>query len=240
MNGKSDTASLPATRLARCAALTLLPFLALAMPASADLMQGAKLAPMHLEILAAGDPNASAKKAKKCVKCHGKTGVSDDDEIPNLAGQRASYIYKQLMEYKNNAREGGRMNKTARKLSEQDIANLAQFYAAQTLTPMAGVAKPAATPALVDKGDAGRGVTACADCHGADGLGKDADYDAPGLAGMSPIYFVETMQAFKTGERANDPDEVMRKSAKDLTDEEIEALSAYYLALGQRKPIPVE
>lgn len=237
---KKDTTSLPPTHLRRGAALAVLPFLALAMPASADLMEGAKLAPSHQETLAAGNPDASAKKAKKCVKCHGKTGVSDDDEIPNLAGQRASYTYKQLMDYKNNHRDGGRMNKTARKLSMQDIANLSQFYAAQTLTTMPGVSKPSSTPALVDKGDPGRDLTACADCHGADGLGKDADYDAPGLAGMSPIYFVETMQAFKSGERANDPDEVMRKSAKALTDEEIEALSSYYLALGQRKPIPMD
>jgi cytochrome c553 len=240
MNRKTDTTPRQRSHGRKDIVLTLLPLLMLAAPVSADLMQGAKLAPKHQEILAGGDPAGSAKKAKKCVKCHGETGVSDDDEIPNIAGQSASYVYKQLMDYKTGTREGGRMSKTARKLSEQDIANMAQFHAAQTLTPMPGVAKPASTPALVDKGDAGRGLTACADCHGADGLGKDADYDAPGLAGMSPVYFVETMQAFKSGERANDPDEVMRQSAKALSDAEIKALSAYYLALGQRKAISIE
>jgi len=208
--------------------------------ASAELMAGAKLAPAHAQILAGGDPANVGKAGRKCVKCHGKTGVSDDDEIPNLAGQVASYTYKQLMEYKDGTRDGGRMNKTARKLSEQDIANLSQFYAGQTLTPMDGVSKPTSAPALVDKGDSGRDITACADCHGADGMGKKGDYDAPGIAGMSPIYFVETMQAFKNGDRANDPDEVMRKPAKALSDEEIEALAAYYLALGQREPIPYD
>ncbi|MCB1802031.1 MAG: c-type cytochrome [Gammaproteobacteria bacterium] len=189
-------------------------------------------------MLASADPGrVDAKQLKKCAKCHGDEGVSDDPEVPHLAGQSAAYMYKQLQDFKADAREGGRMNKTAKKLSDQEMADLVALYAGKSLPEEAGVSVPDA-PALVSAGDAARGIDSCADCHGADGRGKKDKYEAPALAGMPKLFFTTTMKAFRSGERANDADGVMGKAAKQLSDDEIASLAGYYLALGKRKALP--
>ena len=129
------------------------------------------------------------------------------------------------------------MNKTARKLNDQQMGDLVAYYAAKSLPAQDGVSVPAA-PGLVGDGDAGRGMHACADCHGSDGRGKKDKYDAPALAGMPLDYFIYSMESFREGERANDADGVMGKAAKDLSDDEIATLADYYLALGKRTPMP--
>lgn len=188
--------------------------------------------------LAAADPSrVTPKLMKKCKKCHYETGVSDDPEIPHLAGQTASYMYKQLQDFKADRRDGGRMNKTAKKLSDQQMADLVVYYAAKSLPEEDGVSAPAA-PGLVSDGDAGRSIDACADCHGSDGRGKKDQYDAPALAGMPYDYFIYAMESFRDGERANDADGVMGKAAKPLGDDEIASLAGYYLALGKRNRMP--
>lgn len=193
---------------------------------------------------AIGDPLAAAdtsrvtnKLLKKCKKCHTGEGISDDPEVPHLAGQRATYMYKQLQDFKADKRDGGRMNKTAKKLSDEQMADLVTLYAGNTLPAQDGVSVPAA-PGLVTTGDAGRDIDACGDCHGDDGHGKKDKYDAPALAGMPLGYFSLAMEAFREGERANDADGVMRKAAKNLSDDEIASLAQYYLALGKREPMP--
>ncbi|MCG6967939.1 MAG: c-type cytochrome [Chromatiaceae bacterium] len=188
-------------------------------------------------LLASADPQRAEAMVKKCAKCHGDGGVSDDSEIPHLAAQSASYLLKQLQDFKADTREGGRMNKTAKKLDDQQMADLAALFNARELPAMPGVSA-ASAPALVSGGDKARGVDACADCHGADGRGKRDKYDAPALAGMPLSYFVTTMQAFRDGTRGNDRDGVMREGAKALSDAEIDTLASYYLALGGREPAP--
>lgn len=189
-------------------------------------------------LLASADPSrVTPKLMKKCTKCHNEDGVSDDPETPHLAGQGASYLYKQLQDFKADARDGGRMNKTAKKLSDQQMADLVTLYAAKPLPEQDGVSVPEA-PALVSAGDAGRGIDACGDCHGPDGRGKKDKYDAPALAGMPLAYFQLQMEAFRDGERTNDADGVMGKAAKPLSDDEIASLADYYRALGKREPIP--
>jgi cytochrome c553 len=199
--------------------------------------QGAGWTPEQEQTLAAGDPEQGKALADKCSRCHGEAGVSDDDEVPHLAGQNPRYIFKQLRDFAADAREGGRMNKTARKLSEADMANLAVMFSAMSLPPMADQPVPPA-PSLVTDGDPGRKLTACAECHGADGRGKSADYDAPALTGMPYDYFVASMQAFRDGSRSNDLDGVMRAAAQATTEPEIQALAEYYLALGKRQRLP--
>lgn len=189
-------------------------------------------------VLNAADPSrVTPKLLKKCKKCHTAEGISDDPEVPHLAGQRASYMYKQLQDFKADARDGGRMNKTAKKLSDQQMADLVTLYAGNALPEQGGVAVPD-TPGLVSGGDSGRGIDACGGCHGDDGRGMMDKYDAPALAGMPLGYFTLAMEAFRDGERSNDADGVMGKAAKGLSDDEIATLAHYYLALGKREPLP--
>lgn len=204
--------------------------------AAPNIGMAATLTPEHQQLIDAADPQRVAKKANKCAKCHGDGGISDDPEMPHLVGQPASYLLKQLQDFRNDAREGGRMNKAAKRLSDQDMADLAVHFAATELPPNASAPAPA-EPTLVSTGDAARNIKACSDCHAADGKGKNDKHDAPALRGMTYDYFVMSMQSFRDGSRANDTDALMRNAAKPLSDAEISELATYYLALGQRKRV---
>ena len=200
---------------------------------------GTKLTDEHIAMLANGDPTKVKKAIKKCAKCHGDTGISDDDEIPHLVGLDNEYLFRQLLDFKADLRDGGRMNKLVRKLDDNELASLAVFYSANTLPAVEGVT-PLPKPMLVSDGDAGRGLKACAECHGDDGLGKRDEYNSPALAGMPYDYFVSTMQGFQDGSRANDSDGVMRKIAKAMNADEISSLAEYYMALGKRKRMNID
>ena len=184
--------------------------------------------------LAQADAQRAQAKLKKCARCHGTNGVSEDADIPHLAGQPASYLFNQIQHFAADKRDGGRMNKMVRKLDEQMRADLAKYYSMQSLPSQNGVT-PYTPPALVSEGDAGRGLDACASCHGDDGRGSKDKYDAPALAGMPKVYFVSSMTGFTDGSRTTDKDQVMQKIAKALDASEFEKLASYYVALGQRQ-----
>jgi len=183
--------------------------------------------------LAQADAQRAQAKLKKCARCHGDNGVSEDAEIPHLAGQPASYLFTQIQHFVADRRDGGRMNKMVRKLDEQMRADLAKYYSTQELPPQGGVNPPPAPP-LVSTGDAGRKLDSCASCHGDEGLGKKDTYDAPALAGMPKTYFSSSMISFADGSRATDENAIMQEVAKALSTAEIESLASYYLALGKR------
>ena len=83
-------------------------------------------------VLQAADIEAGkAKAATVCAACHGATGVSVSDTIPNLAAQRAGYLEAQLKVLKDGTRKNPVMNAIAAQLSPDDIANVAAYFAAQ-------------------------------------------------------------------------------------------------------------
>lgn len=191
--------------------------------------------PASLSAALADMPRGDAARGKQlhhdqfCASCHGAVGEPLTMNWPSLAGQRAEYSYKMLLDYQSRLRrEDARadvMVVSVRGLTRQDMADLASFYAAQPLPAASGQAD-AATKTLVRKGDPARLVTPCASCHGLHGQG--GINESPALAGMSPDYFVRTMKAYRDGHRSNDSAQAMRAFAKSLTDAEIAALASYY------------
>ena len=166
-------------------------------------------------------------KESKCAKCHGDAGVSDDPEDVNIAGMRASYIYKQLKDYQDKNRDDKDMYKKTRNLDEQQMADLAVWFASQEPAPVAEDRNTdPAILRLVYHGDPRRLLKACASCHGRDGRG--GQFDHPALAGQYPEYLVYTLTEFKEEDRTNDIYSRMRHIAAALTEEEIEALAGYY------------
>lgn len=162
---------------------------------------------------------------KKCTKCHGDAGISEDDDDINLAGQVSSYILKQLLDYKSEHREERSMKKAVRKLDEQEMADLAQYYGSLPLP------EPAHTITgdvmkLVKKGDHTRMLKSCNSCHGQRGQG-DA-FETPSLNGQKKTYFIDTIVEMQDDDRTNDIYSRMREIAKVLTEAEIEALASYY------------
>ncbi|MEZ5900620.1 MAG: cytochrome c [Hyphomicrobiaceae bacterium] len=78
---------------------------------------------------AAGDPAAGKKKALMCTACHGANGIATLPEAPNLAGQNATYMIKALHDFKTGERKNAQMSVVVGTLSDQDIADLAAYFA---------------------------------------------------------------------------------------------------------------
>lgn len=194
-----------------------------------------KWTPASLRVALSEMPAGDVSKGKVlhndlfCASCHGVAGEALTPNWPSLAGQRAEYTYKMLLDYHSGLRRederAGVMNAVAEMLSKQDMADLAAFYAAQSL-PAAAHAADAATAQLIRRGEPSRLVTPCASCHGLHGQG--GINETPALAGLPRDYFIRTMQHYRDGSRHNDALQAMRAFAKPLTDAEIMALADYY------------
>lgn len=185
---------------------------------------------------AKGDPAKGQATAAMCAGCHGPDGNSVAPVNPSLAGQHKDYIVKQLSNFK--AAEGKPatrnnpiMNGMVAALAEEDMHNVAAWFSSQKLKP--AVAKDEKLVAIGQKlwrgGDLAKNVPACAGCHGAAGAGLPAQY--PRLAGQFPEYTEAQLKAFRSGERANDAEKVMRMIAAKMTDEEIKAVADYAAGL---------
>lgn len=181
-----------------------------------------------LDAIESGDAKRGKKVAAehKCKKCHGKTGISDEDDTPSIAGQVPAYHFKQLMDYKYETREEKTMTKRARKLSAQDMADLAAWFGSQESEQRGGTKIRLAIPKLVTHGDPKRFLLPCNVCHGKEGEGMGVQ--VPAISGQKQEAFVDTMTYFRDGDRENDEYGRMRFIAQQLTEEEIEQLAKYY------------
>lgn len=172
-----------------------------------------------------------------CNDCHGRGGSRPDrDKHPTLAAQVAAYTYKQLRDYKDGKRENRRMQEAVERLTDEQLAALAQWYADQPI-PSVEVddedTVSEATLELVFRGDKKRLIQPCASCHGPRGEG--AIIDVPAIAGQNVKYFVETMKDYARDKRTNDVYSRMRIIAKALSREEINELAVYYARLGNEQ-----
>jgi cytochrome c553 len=188
-----------------------------------------------------GDPQAGEQKAAACAACHGQDGNSAAAANPKLAGQGVPYTVKQLKEFKSGERENAIMKGMAAGLSEQDMYDIAAYYAQQSIE--VGSANPEYVEAgrkLWLGGNAETGVAACAGCHGPAGQGMEAA-EFPALGGQHAGYIESQLKAFRNAgtdalegtKRANDPNGMMRDIASKMTDKEIRAVSSYVSGLSQ-------
>ena len=171
---------------------------------------------------AAGDPLAGKALAGQCRTCHGIDGVAKIPVAPNIGGETAAYLADQLHAFRSGARVNEMMSVVASALSDQQIADLAAWYA--SITP---VAELAASP-----GDA---PELCSSCHGGDGISLIPE--APNLAGEANVYILEQLKAFASGEREN---EIMSPIAQDLSPEEMRAAADWYAAVDFSTEMPAE
>lgn len=164
-----------------------------------------------------------ATLAQQCAICHGPTGVSRADS-PNLAGQYASVIYKELKDFQTGARVNAIMSPFAAPLSDQDMIDLASYYAYLPRLPAYHPAAALALSRIVVNGAPLRGIAPCGACHGA----LDNKAGSPWLEGQSAVYIKSQLEAFASNERRNDISEQMRNIARRMTPEEIEEAAQYY------------
>ena len=181
---------------------------------------------------AAGNAEAGQAKAAVCGACHGPTGnESPLPNTPKLGGQGERYLLKQLEEIKGGVRVVPQMVGILDPMSEQDLANLAAWFSSQA-APQGAVdpTKRELGERLFRAGDATIGVAACSACHAPNGAGNHAA-GYPALSGQDPAYTELQLKAFREGSRTNDAAEVMRTTAKRLSDAEIAALASYVSGL---------
>jgi cytochrome c553 len=170
----------------------------------------------------AQDAEAGRKVAAMCRTCHGLDGIARIPVAPNIGGEPAGYLAAQLEAFRSGAREQEMMSVVAAGLTDQQVADVAAFYAAQAMraVPPAGF-DPAAAP------------QACVACHGADGIAVIPE--APNLAGENTIYLDTQLKAFRSGKRASD---MMTPVAAGLDDAGIRAAAEWYAAIGLRPVAP--
>jgi cytochrome c553 len=175
----------------------------------------------------AADAEAGKAKSAVCAACHGVDGNSSNPMWPSLAGQHASYIYKQLSDFKASRRINASMSGMVAGLSDDDMKNLAAYYETQAPRPVAFDGE------LIVKGESiyrggitETGVAACMGCHSPGGKGN-GPAGWPSLKGQYPEYIVTQLQAFKQGARANDPGKMMRNLVGRMSEMEMKAVAAY-------------
>lgn len=187
----------------------------------------------HAQIALKGDPaKAQTIVTQVCAACHGTDGNSMVPVNPVIAGQHPEYAYRQLLNFRSEngkppERPSAIMTPIVANLTQEDMANLALYFAAQKPAPRA-----AQDPELAKLGqDIWRGgimekrLAACASCHLPNGAGIPAQF--PRLAGQHAQYTVDMLRAFRSGQRANDPNRMMRAVAEKMSDREIAAVAQY-------------
>ncbi|HET9642401.1 MAG TPA: c-type cytochrome [Burkholderiaceae bacterium] len=164
-----------------------------------------------------------------CAACHTKDGSRGAPANPILQGQHPEYIFKQLSDFKAGKRPSAVMKGFASALSEDDMHNVAAFYASKSAKP--GFAKNKDLVSLGEKiyrgGISDKQVPACAGCHSPDGSGIPAQF--PRLAGQHADYVEAQMNNFRAGARLNGP--MMPEIAAKMSDQEIKAVADYITGL---------
>ena len=169
-----------------------------------------------------------------CGSCHGDNGISNVVDTPHLAGQPTEYLLNAMLAYQNGDRIHEIMQIALSKLGEQDLINLAGYYA--SLTPPDTSTNPEPVPVGLVKETietesedqsaiAPAAAASCSGCHGATGV--SAIPGTPSLASLSKEYLVIATKAYRTQERQ---DPLMAGMVAALSDEDIDALAEYYAA----------
>ncbi len=187
-----------------------------------------------IAVAQSGDAEAGKEKSQVCAACHGPNGESPSDMYPHLAGQHEKYLLKQLKDYKLASETGGEEGRNnpimmgqVASLSEQDMADLAAFFASQD-EPKGETPEDliASGRDLYRRGNPETNMPSCAGCHGprGNGMGLAA---FPDISGQHVAYLKSQLEMFRSGERANDPNGMMQGVTEKMTDEEIELLSKF-------------
>ncbi len=187
----------------------------------------------HADLQADADAAAGKDKAQACAACHGQQGISPTGAFPNLAGQQASYLAKQIMDIRDGKRVVAQMAGQVDNFSDQDAWDVAAYFA--DMEPALGQVE--ADEALIERGrtlyragDMAKGIPACAACHSPTGEGiGSAVY--PALSGQHPEYTLSTLQDFASGARNNSPANMMSDIASKMSDRDMEAVANYVLGL---------
>lgn len=198
------------------------------------------VAPVATASAAATVPASSmTSRVLACTACHGKEGrATPDGYFPRIAGKPAGYLANQLINFRDGRRSYPQMGYLIEHLTDDYLREMAVHFAALDL-PYPPPPAPQGTPAqleqgraLVQQGDAARKIPACVQCHGAAMTGVAPSI--PGLLGLPRDYLNSQLGAWKTGQRKAQSPDCMADVARQLTPEDVSAVSAWLAA----QPVP--
>lgn len=175
-----------------------------------------------------GNPAAGREKSQLCQGCHGEFGNSTEPLVPKLAGQYGKYIAKELRNYQAGVRTHQIMNAMAGTISDDDLADIAAYFASQPKMKGGGGPANELGKKLFTKGDINRKMIACINCHGVNGKGLTPNTSMfPVLGGQQKEYLRKQLHNFQDVDRTNSPNGIMNKITSKLTDAEIDAIAEY-------------
>ena len=172
--------------------------------------------------LAAGDAERGAVLADTCLGCHGIPGYRNaypSYRVPKLGGQAEDYLVLAMQGYRNKMREHPTMQAQAATLSDQDIKDLAAYFASSGDIEESEVVTKGRASAGAEK------IAVCTACHGQSGVSPAPNW--PSLAGQHKDYLVHSIKAYRDGGRK---DPVMMGQSLSLSDQDIADIAAYYAA----------
>jgi cytochrome c553 len=180
-----------------------------------------------------------ASRVLACTACHGKEGrATPEGYFPRIAGKPAGYLANQLLHFRDGRRSYPQMAYLLEHLSDNYLGEMAAHFAALDV-PYPAPPAPQGTPAqlaqgraLVHQGDAARHIPACVQCHGAAMTGVAPSI--PGLLGLPRDYLNSQLGAWKTGQRKAHAPDCMADVARQLTPDDVSAVSAWLAA----QPVP--
>jgi len=170
------------------------------------------------------DPDAGRAKSQVCAACHGPDGNAKIPGMPSLAGQPAMFTHWQLIKFRDGRRKNDQMTQFVAKLTDQDMADLAAFYAAQKAVRRTAKVDPR----KVEDGKKAAASYHCTSCHRPDLSGHE---QIPRLAGQDIDYLRKLIRGFKE-KTASDLDGTMTMAAQPIRDDDIEILAQFLASLG--------
>ena len=181
-----------------------------------------------------GDATRGKQAAAVCNACHqpdgGGMNIPAGESWPRLAAMDAGYILKQLQDFSSGARVNASMQPFAKMLNEQQMRDVAVYYSQLPATAGKGgeqatEAQLARGEALASRGDWSKYIPSCDSCHGPDNQGAGSHF--PGIAGQHAGYIAGQIRAWQQGERSNDPQHLMLAIAERMSEDDIQAVSAW-------------
>jgi cytochrome c553 len=166
---------------------------------------------------AAGDAQRGKQLGYTCLGCHGVENyknVYPTYSVPSLVGQHADYIVAALKAYRSKERSHGTMYAQASSLSDQDMADIAAYFAGPAVLEP-GAPATGNAPAKV--------AQLCSSCHGANGVGITGDF--PTLSGQHADYLERALDEYRKGGRKNP---IMAGFAAQLNDADLKEIARYY------------
>ena len=184
-------------------------------------------------------PDTIAQRMQACTPCHGKEGrASPVGYLPRIAGKPASYLFNQLVNFRDGRRYNAAMSYLVEQLSDDYLREIAQHFAALDVpyppppatTEREGVLRRGET--LATRGDIQRRVPACTQCHGYALTG--ALPAIPGLLGLPADYLIGQLGAWKTENRHATAPDCMADIAKRLSSDDVRAVAVWLAS----RPVP--